>query len=116
MTDVTHLSMLLSDARAYIRKAHSIPETWSEPMEHTAESIKELGIQHYGRGGEDMPERIVEAQVRAMAKLTYAYAELAYECDEDELSFFDSTQREKFDKHMDGAHDAAMKALREVDE
>ena len=115
MTDVTYLSIQLSNARKHIKKAHQVAETSTEPMEHTAEAIQSLGIQHYGRGGEDMPERIITAQVRAMVELTFAYAEQAHEASGGGLGFFDDSQRDEFDEHLDNAHDAAMKALREVE-
>jgi hypothetical protein len=116
MTDVIDLSMRLSTVRKQIKKAHRVPETWTEEMEHTAEAIDSLGIQHYARAGEDMPERIIEAQVRAMADLTFAYAEQAYEAKGDELTFFDDGERERFDDHLDRAHDAAMKSVREIED
>jgi hypothetical protein len=115
MSDPVELSMWLSDARKQIKKAHRVPETWTEDMEHTAEAIDSLGIQHYGRAGEDMPTRIIEAQVRAMADLTFAYAEQAYEAKDGELTFFDDGQREQFHEHLDQAHDAAMTALRQIE-
>jgi len=116
MTDSMDLSMRLSEARKHIKKAHRVPETWTEEMEHTAEAIDSLGIQHYGRAGEDMPTRIIEAQVRAMADLTFAYAEQEYHARDDGVTFFDDSQREAFNDHMDRAHDAAMTALREVED
>jgi len=116
MSDAVKLSMLLSQARKQIKKAHRVPETWTEDMEHTAEAIDSLGIQHYGRAGEDTPTRIINRQVQAMVDLTFAYAEQAYEAKDDELTFFDDEQRELFHEHLDKAHDAAMTALRQVED
>lgn len=113
--NVADLSMHLSDARKHIDTAHSVPETWTEEMEHTAAAIDSLGIQHYGRAGEDMSHRVIEAQVRAMADLTFAYGEQAYNA-EDDVTFFDDGQREKFHEELDQAHNAAMTALRQVED
>ena len=116
MTDTVGLSMRLSQARKQIKKAHRVPETWSEEMGYTVEAIDSLGIQHYGRAGEDMPTRIIERQVRAMADLTFVYAEQAYEADDDELTFFDDEQRDMFHERLDQAYESAMTALEQVED
>jgi len=115
MTLNVDLSMYLSKAREEIKRAHSHADTWTEEMEHTAEAIESLGIQHYGRGGEELPDRIIDAHVEAMASLTYSYAEQAYEAPDDELTFFDESQRDKFEQHLDAGHESAMSALRMVE-
>jgi len=116
MTDTEELSMLLSDARRLIKMAHRVPDMWTEDMEHTFEAIDSLGIQHYGRAGGDTPTRIINRQVQAMVDLMFVYAEQAYEAKDDELTFFDDEQRELFHEHLDKAHDAAMTALRQVED
>jgi len=113
MTGTETVSMRLHTARKEIEKAHGHADTWSEDMEHTMKAIDALGIQHYGRGGEDVPERILNAQVDAMAALTYTYSEQAYETDE--MTFYDDNERDLFEEHLEAGHDAAMKALREME-
>lgn len=115
MTPTEDLSMHLSIARKRIQTAHEHAETWTEGMEHTIDAIDALGIQHYATAGEDMPDRIIEAQVRAMADLTFAYAEQAHEASDGELTFFDAGEREQFDDNLDSAREVAMKALREIE-
>ena len=116
MTHKSDLSMLLNQARKQIKKAHQTPDMCPEDMGYTAETIDNLGIQHYGRAGEDLPNRIIEAHVCAMADLTFAYGEQAYYAEDDELTFFDESQRETFNEHVDKAHDAAMTAFRIVED
>jgi hypothetical protein len=116
MTDSVNLSINISTARKRIKKAHQMADTWTEGMGQTAEAIDALGIQHYGRAGEDTPARILESQVRAMADLTFAYAEQAYEAEGDELTFHDDGQREKFNEQIDKAHETAMTALRQIED
>jgi hypothetical protein len=84
-------------------------------MGHTAEAIDALGIQHYGRAGEDTPDRIIEAQVRAMADLTFTYSEQAYEAQGDGLTFFDDSEQNRFEMLIDEAHETAMTALRQIE-
>jgi len=111
----TDVSLHIHRARKQMVKAHGHADTWTEAMEHTVESIKALGIQHYGRAGENLPERILDSQAEAMASLTYTYGEMVYETTDEELTFYDDSQRDKFDDHLDAAHEAAMTALRLVE-
>ena len=115
MTHKSELSMLLIQARKQIKKAHQTPELCPEDMGYTAETIDNLGIQHYGRAGEGLPDQIIEAHVCAMADLTFSYGEQAYYTEGDELTFFDESQQEKFNEHVDKAHDTAMTAFRIVE-
>jgi hypothetical protein len=115
MTDTVDLSIRLSTARKEIKQAHQHADNWPEDLEHTKRAIDAVGIQHISRAGEELPERIVEAQVRAMADLTFTYAEQAYHADDDELTFYDDSQREAFREHLDEGHDTAMGALRKVE-
>jgi len=116
MTDERALSTRLSKARKHLMAAHQRADTWPEDMEHTMQAVDALGIQHYGQAGEELPERIIEAQVRAMADLTYTYAEQAYEAKGDELTHHDDDLQEEFEEELDRAHYEAVGALRKVED
>jgi len=109
MIHKSDVSLHINRARKRLIKAHKRADTWTEDMEHTAEAIKALGIQHYGQSGEDMPDRIIAAQAEAMASLAFSYSELAYEAEN--LTFEDENEREKFEKFLDAGHEEAMTAL-----
>jgi len=108
MTDVQDISMQINRASTAIRQAQKVPIHCTENMIYTANAIDELGTEHFGQGGENMPNRIIQAQAGAMFDLVFAYSEQAYEADV--LSFDDDSQREKFDDLIDEAVDNAKQA------
>jgi len=116
MSDTKEISRLLWEARRHIAKAHGRADTWSNGMSSTVGAIDELGLGHIRTAGEDTPDRILNAQARAMAELTFVYAEKAHETDE--LTFVDEVDEEKFEEYLDKGHDTAQRArqLAENDE
>jgi len=82
MSDTKEMSRLLSLVYKNIEEAHAQPDIWPNNMAQTYTAITEIGIQHYGTVGENVPRRVIEAQARAMAELTFLYSEQAYESDE----------------------------------
>jgi len=94
MSDTKEMSRLLSLVYKNIEEAHAQPDIWPNNMAQTYTAITEIGIQHYGTVGENVPRRVIEAQARAMAELTFLYSEQAYESDD--LAFFDSGDKDRF--------------------
>jgi len=99
MSDTKEMSRLLSLVYKNIEEAHAQPDIWPNNMAQTYTAITEIGIQHYGTVGENVPRRVIEAQARAMAELTFLYSEQAYESDD--LAFFDSGDKDRFENAVD---------------